>query len=233
MKYPLIVTVNETFEVYTPESIEVGEAEERGFSREKEDFSVEELIDLLEAQGYTNVSSEPMSSVHDWISSEPSHDRDYFEQGREVSHSLHLVDIKDAAGTSLSEDQQFEIWKGLLTGTLTCDPSSAEGRYGDRIEAVQSAMIQALRLIEDMIDLLPRQGEIGEDHPLMTLKYELMAAEGSIDHLDPEELVPDLDKPASGKPVDVDAPLRALAKEIQSLKARLPELSADESQLER
>jgi len=99
---PLITT---TFSLYTPESIEAGDAEDNGWIDEEghdctpDEYDAEEgktpvelAVEFITDKGPVEASSYPtVSPGHTWYTqTEGSRDRDYFEKGEETILSFHL-----------------------------------------------------------------------------------------------------------------------------------------------
>lgn len=78
------IIISQTYEVYTEESIEAGEAEERGFVFEDAEITFKELVHKLKWDGYV-YPSEP-SGVPRWVSNGPYADP---STGDVISDSLH------------------------------------------------------------------------------------------------------------------------------------------------
>jgi hypothetical protein len=82
--------VNRHWEMTTPESIEAGDAEERGTDYTDEEMDLNELESEANSHGpWEPSSSQPHPGMW-WQEIEGSHDRAYFEKGEEVRHSLHV-----------------------------------------------------------------------------------------------------------------------------------------------
>ena len=94
-----------TYEKVTPESVEYGDAEDRGWEYEYEDHKPEKsLADLL-----NNIPSHSWLEWSDsrptgrsWITSEHDQNRAYFEKGEQTSYDLH---VKHADGTVLTKQE--------------------------------------------------------------------------------------------------------------------------------
>lgn len=85
--------VSVTYEVVTDESAEAGEAQERGYEHEKEDFDVDELRRLIRDYGFSEPSTSALSDRMWFSSTSPREDRAYFEQGESRFFSLHLHSV--------------------------------------------------------------------------------------------------------------------------------------------
>jgi hypothetical protein len=82
-----MILLSKTFETYTPESIENGEAEETGFVFQDEPYTFKELVRLIRMEGFTAASCSPASgSPNEWLSGESEPD---YQTGEETIYSLH------------------------------------------------------------------------------------------------------------------------------------------------
>ena len=82
-----MILISKTFETYTPESIENGEAEEQGFIFEDEPYTFRELLRLIRREGFTAAGCSPASgSPDEWLSGESEPD---YQTGEETIYSLH------------------------------------------------------------------------------------------------------------------------------------------------
>ena len=91
-----MINYAETYEIYTPESTESGDADERGFIWEETSDDFRTMVDLL-------AHAEPSASVltpskHIWFTNtEYGHGtRDYYEKGIEETRSYHPKTERDA-----------------------------------------------------------------------------------------------------------------------------------------
>ena len=90
----MIFSISKTYEVITPESAEVGDAEDRGFEWEGREFTFRDLVKAIKYDGYSETSSWPLTEAAarkhaPWITTEG--DTDY-RTGAETRYSLHLDD---------------------------------------------------------------------------------------------------------------------------------------------
>lgn len=88
-----VFNVSVTYEVVTAESAEAGDAQERGYEHEKEDFDVDELQRLIGEYGFSAPSSSVLSDRMWFSTTSPREDRAYFEQGESRFFSLHLHSV--------------------------------------------------------------------------------------------------------------------------------------------
>lgn len=79
------IILSQTFETFTPESVEAGDAEERGFDWEDTDYTFRELVDLIERGGFIHPSNS--HGTPSWLSTE-SETTDYSTGETEIK-SLH------------------------------------------------------------------------------------------------------------------------------------------------
>lgn len=82
-----------TFELFSEESLEQGEAEERGYEVEKETFDRDELERLIREYGFAEPSSSTLSHPMWFSTTTPRQDRAHFEQGESRYFSLHLHEV--------------------------------------------------------------------------------------------------------------------------------------------
>jgi hypothetical protein len=82
-----MILLSKTFETYTPESIENGEAEETGFVFQDEPYTFKEMVRLIQYEGFHAASCSPASgSPDEWLSGESEPD---YQTGEETIYSLH------------------------------------------------------------------------------------------------------------------------------------------------
>lgn len=79
--------VTKCYEIYTPESTEIGESAERGFMFIDMEFDQEDLEKELRENSYSWSNSDGPGWL---ITTEPIQDRAYFERGEEKFYSLHF-----------------------------------------------------------------------------------------------------------------------------------------------
>ena len=83
-----MILISKTFETYTPESTENGEAEEQGFIFEDEPYTFRELLRLIQMEGFTQPSCSPATgNPHEWLTTESEPD---YSTGEESIYSLHF-----------------------------------------------------------------------------------------------------------------------------------------------
>lgn len=83
MKKPVLV-LSKTFEVWSPDDIEAGEADESGFSFEKEEYDLHEAVRLIKQGGFIHPSES--HGTPRWLSTEGE---THFRTGEETVYSLH------------------------------------------------------------------------------------------------------------------------------------------------
>ena len=91
--------VSVTYSVVTDESAEHGDAAERGYEHEREDFDVDELQRLVRDFGISEPSSTRLHERMWFSSTSPREDRAYFEHGERRFFSLHLNSVNGEAPT--------------------------------------------------------------------------------------------------------------------------------------
>ena len=91
--------VSVTYSVVTDESAEHGDAAERGYEHEREDFDVDELQRLVRDFGISEPSSTRLDERMWFSSTSPREDRAYFEQRGSRFFSLHLHSVNGEAPT--------------------------------------------------------------------------------------------------------------------------------------
>ena len=109
------------FEIYTPESIAAGEAEERGWEDERgvsvepDRWDVEEgksvvdlAVKLLRDEGVSEASSSTFQAGV-WYWTETIQNRAHFERGINERHSFHLA--------GFTEDEERAVWTAITGRT--------------------------------------------------------------------------------------------------------------------
>ena len=91
--------VSVTYSVVTDESAEHGDAAERGYEHEREDFDENEVQRLVREYGFSEPSSTRLDERMWFSSTSPREDRAYFEQGESRFFSLHLHSVNGEAPT--------------------------------------------------------------------------------------------------------------------------------------
>lgn len=125
MKTPLTFVMTETYEDWDNSDIEAGETSKKGFDYKGERYSVDELKEYIEDQGFGDPSEHPVTNRNVWLKSigDPG-----FETGiQEVKH-LHCDKILDADGNRLEANQEEKIWTTLVRQSTEVDykPSGYE-----------------------------------------------------------------------------------------------------------
>jgi hypothetical protein len=112
--------LSQTFETYTEESVEQGDAADRGWDFQDSPVTVKEAIEVLRDNA-TELSQHPVSvnhCAHVWASTtDADQNRAFFEQGESVYHSYFL---KHVDGRDLTSRQLFRIYRaaGLAKGRI-------------------------------------------------------------------------------------------------------------------
>lgn len=76
-------SVNQTYEVVTPESAEHGDFESAGFDFEDQDFDLRDLVEYIKDKGFYN------DGGSDWLSTADSEQN--YQTGAETSRNLHIT----------------------------------------------------------------------------------------------------------------------------------------------
>jgi len=94
--------MSQTYEIWTPEDIEIGDTDERGWAIEDEEYNdLDELLDEVEDDAnWLHWSSSPPDGLRDWVQSEPSV-IDYGTGEQEVRSMF----IKRIDGEALDEEE--------------------------------------------------------------------------------------------------------------------------------
>ena len=94
--------MSQTFELWTPDDVEFGEASDRGWVMEDEEFDdLDDLLDSVEDDAsWTEWSSTIPDGLHSWVNAEPSVSN--YETGEQEIRSLF---IKRMDGTPLDQDE--------------------------------------------------------------------------------------------------------------------------------
>lgn len=83
----LTFTVNKTYEVWTPEDVEIGDTDDRGFVYENETMDFYELI--RELREHSELSESPVTSSRCWATG--SYENPY--TGVQTNNSIHINTI--------------------------------------------------------------------------------------------------------------------------------------------
>jgi len=82
-----MILISKTYQAFTPESIENGEADEQGFIFEDEPYTFSELVRLIRMEGFTQSSCSPATgNPREWLTTESEPD---YSTGEESIYSLH------------------------------------------------------------------------------------------------------------------------------------------------
>lgn len=88
-----MILISKTFQTYTPESLEDGEAEEQGFIFQDEPYTLRELLTLINREGFHHPSCSPATGEpYEWLDTYT--DTDY-TTGEETIYSLHYSHRND------------------------------------------------------------------------------------------------------------------------------------------
>ena len=99
-----MILISKTYQTFTPDSIEAGEAEETGYLFEDEPFTFRELLREITWQGFRNPSSSPATgNPREWLDTEPEPD---YQTGEETVYSLHF--------SHNNPDRAAKYWKAAF-----------------------------------------------------------------------------------------------------------------------
>jgi len=114
IKRPLQFVVSETYESWTPEDIELGDTDDKGFLFEDWGYDVDELKEHLKREGYTHLSQSHVAADTRglWISNE-SETTDY-GTGEETTKSLHCKQVCDGDGKEIKPALAARAWNKVL-----------------------------------------------------------------------------------------------------------------------
>jgi len=99
-----MILVSMTYQTFTPESIEDGEAAEQGFVFEDQPYTFRELLHLIRSEGFNAVSCSPATGEpHEWLDTYT--DTDY-QTGEETINSLHF--------SHNNPDRAAKYWKAAF-----------------------------------------------------------------------------------------------------------------------
>lgn len=88
-----MILISKTFQTFTPESLEDGEAEEQGFVFQDEPYTFRELLRLIQMEGLTAPSCSPATGeTYEWLTGETEPD---YQTGEETIYSLHYSHRND------------------------------------------------------------------------------------------------------------------------------------------
>jgi hypothetical protein len=121
MKLPLTFIIDETYQIADEESIEAGGFSDQGYNYEDEPYTIDEIKNYLENEGFIHPSSSALSSKNDYITNNHAEDHDFFTKGEQKTKTIHLKDIKDADGQSLPDETQSRFWVSLLNYQISND----------------------------------------------------------------------------------------------------------------
>ena len=98
--------MSQTYEIWTPDDVEFGEASDRGWAIEDEQFDeLDDLLDSVEGDAHwVGWSSTVPDGLHSWVTSEPSVE-DYVSGSQEMRSLF----IKRLDGTPLDDYEIGEI----------------------------------------------------------------------------------------------------------------------------
>jgi len=99
-----MILISKTYQTFTPESLEDGEAEEQGFIFQDEPYTFRELLRLIQMEGLTEPSASPATgNPHEWLSGESEPD---YCTGEETIYSLHY--------SHKNESRAAKYWKAAF-----------------------------------------------------------------------------------------------------------------------
>lgn len=107
------IIVNESYQISTPESIEIGEFADQGIIEEHAEYSLEELKDYLESKDFIEPSDSLITRTSS-ITSSVIENRDFYEKGTQETRTLHLVSIQNDDGSSIKDDVADKVWRKIL-----------------------------------------------------------------------------------------------------------------------
>ena len=82
-----MILISRTYETWTPEDIEAGDTDARGFEFIDEPVTFRELVDMIGREGFFYPSCSPATgSTFEWLETEPETD---FKTGEQTSFALH------------------------------------------------------------------------------------------------------------------------------------------------
>ena len=85
-----MILISRTFETWTPDDIEAGDTDLRGFEFTDEPVTFRELVDLIGREGFFSPSCSPATgSTFEWLETEPDID---YRTGEQTTFALHFSD---------------------------------------------------------------------------------------------------------------------------------------------
>ena len=82
-----MILISKTYQTFTPESIESGEADDQGFVFQDEPYTFKELVRLIQYEGFHAASCSPATGkTYEWLDNYTETD---YQTGEETVYSLH------------------------------------------------------------------------------------------------------------------------------------------------
>jgi hypothetical protein len=83
-----MILISRTYETWTPEDIEAGDTDSRGFEFTDEPVTFRELVDMIGREGFFRPSCSPATgSAFEWLETEPDID---YRTGEQTIFALHF-----------------------------------------------------------------------------------------------------------------------------------------------
>jgi hypothetical protein len=83
-----MILISRTYETWTPDDIEAGDTDSRGFEFTDEPVTFRELVDMIGREGFFRPSCSPATgSTFEWLETEPDID---YRTGEQTTFSLHF-----------------------------------------------------------------------------------------------------------------------------------------------
>jgi len=99
-----MILISRTYETWTPDDMEAGDTDSRGFEFTDEPVTFRELVDMIGREGFFYPSCSPATgSTFEWLETEP--DRDAFT-GDETRYALHF--------SSLNNPRAAKYWRAAF-----------------------------------------------------------------------------------------------------------------------
>ena len=83
-----MILISRTYETWTPDDIEAGDTDSRGFEFTDEPVTFRELVDMIGREGFFRPSCSPATgSTFEWLETEPETD---YRTGEQTTFALHF-----------------------------------------------------------------------------------------------------------------------------------------------
>ncbi len=83
-----MILISRTYETWTPDDIEAGDTDSRGFEFTDEPVTFRELVDMIGREGFFCPSCSPATgSTFEWLETEPETD---YRTGEQTTFALHF-----------------------------------------------------------------------------------------------------------------------------------------------